>query len=139
MTILGGVFVADPLYIVLCSGEHEKIQMTAMLASVAAVSDRPVHVFVSMNAALVFRKNLTNDERYQGGPFSNIMRTKNVPDAITLFQQGKMLGEMNMHICSMALDVAELGMDDLVEDIFDGELGLTAFLADAEQGELVML
>lgn len=131
--------MADPLYIVLCSGEHEKIQMTAMLASVAAVSERPVHVFVSMNAALVFRKDLTEDERYQGGPFSSLMRSKNVPDAMTLFQQGKMLGEMSMHICSMAMDVAGLGMNDLVDDLFDGELGLTAFLADAEQGELVML
>lgn len=131
--------MADPLYIVLCSGEHEKIQMTAMLASVAAVSERGVHVFVSMNAALVFRKNLTEEERYQGGPFSSIMRTKSVPDAITLFQQGKMLGDMTMHICSMAMDVAGLGMNDLVDDLFDGELGLTAFLADAEQGELLML
>ncbi len=131
--------MADPLFIVLCSGEHEKIQMTAMLASVAAVSDRPVHVFVSMNAALVFRKDLTEEERYQGGPFSSIMRTKNVPDAITLFQQGKMLGDMTMHICSMAMDVAGLGMDDLVDELFDGELGLTAFLSDAEQGELIML
>ncbi len=131
--------MADPLYIVLCSGEHEKIQMCAMLASVAAVSERGVHVFVSMNAALVFRKDLTEEERYQGGPFSSIMRTKNVPDAITLFEQGKMLGDMTMHICSMAMDVAGLGMNDLVDDLFDGELGLTAFLADAEQGELMML
>ena len=33
-----------------CSGEHEKLQMAAMMASVGAVSERPLEVFVSMNA-----------------------------------------------------------------------------------------
>ena len=41
-----------PLYILVCSGEHEKLQMAAMMASVGAVSERPVEVFVSMNALL---------------------------------------------------------------------------------------
>ncbi len=41
---------AQPLFIVLCSGEHEKLQMAAMMASVGAVSERPVQLFVSMNA-----------------------------------------------------------------------------------------
>ena len=44
--------MSNALYILLCSGEHEKIQMAGMMASVAAVSERPVEVFVSMNALL---------------------------------------------------------------------------------------
>jgi peroxiredoxin family protein len=36
---------SNPLYIVLCSGEHEKVQMAAMMASVGAVSERPVLAF----------------------------------------------------------------------------------------------
>ena len=50
---------SNPLYILLCSGEHEKIQMAAMMASVGAVSERPVEVFVSMNAVLAFAKGAT--------------------------------------------------------------------------------
>ena len=46
-----------PLYILLCSGDHEKIQMAAMTTSVAAVSERSVEIFVSMNAVNVFKMN----------------------------------------------------------------------------------
>jgi len=65
-----------PLYILLCSAEHEKIQMAAMLASVAAVSERPVTVFVSMGALPVFRRGAEPDEVYQGGAFSQVLRDK---------------------------------------------------------------
>ena len=58
---------SSPLYIMLCSGEHEKLQMVAMMASVGAVSERPVEVFVSMNAILAFAKDLPQDTRYRGG------------------------------------------------------------------------
>ena len=47
---------SNTLYILLCSGEHEKVQMAAMMASVAAVSERPVEVFISMNALIAFAK-----------------------------------------------------------------------------------
>ena len=128
-----------PLFLLLCSGEHEKIQMAAMLASVAAVSERPVQVFVSMNAFLAFRKGISDDERYQGGAFSKLMREKKAPDAVALLAQGKALGELSVYACSMAMDVAELQIGDLVEDLFDGPLGLTKFLSDAESGDLVVL
>jgi peroxiredoxin family protein len=128
-----------PLYLLLCSGEHEKIQMAAMTASVAAVSERPVHVFVSMNAMYAFRKEVSADERYHGGAFSRVIRKKKAPDAMTLFQQGRMLGEMTMHACSMAMDVLDWEESDLVEGLFDGAMGLTKFLSDSESGHLITL
>ena len=45
-----------PLVHLAYSGEHEKLQMAAMMASVGAVSERPVEVFVSMNAILAFER-----------------------------------------------------------------------------------
>ena len=128
-----------PLYILLCSGEHEKIQMAAMTASVAAVSERPVHVFISMNAMYVFKNGVSADERYQGGAFSQVLKEKNTPDAIMLFEQGRMLGEMTMHACSMAMDVLAWEESDLDEGLFDGAMGLTRFLSDAETGQLITL
>jgi peroxiredoxin family protein len=130
---------SPPLFLVLVSGEHEKIQMAGMMASVAAVSERPVQVFVSMNAIYAFRKDADPDTRYQGGEFSKLMKEKNAPDAVTLFEQGKMLGEMKIHPCSMAMDITGWSEADLVEDLFDEPLGLTKFLADAETGQLVVL
>ena len=130
---------ASPLYILLCSGEHEKLQMAAMLASVGAVSERPVEMFVSMNAILAFAKNAAAETRYQGGAFSKLMQEKKAPDALTLLRQGKDLGDLKVWACSMALDVKGWEVGDLVDGLFDGALGLTKFLSDAENGQFVTL
>ena len=129
----------DPLFIVLCSPEHEKLQMAGMMASVGAVSERPVKLFVSMNAIFAFEKDISDEKRYQGGRFSKLMLEKNAPDAINLLRQGKELGDLEVYACSMALDVSGIGEGDLVEDLFDGALGLTKFLSDAEAGQLVFI
>jgi peroxiredoxin family protein len=128
-----------PLYILLCSSEHEKLQMAAMMASVGAVSDRPVEVFVSMNALAAFARRVPDEGRYQGGAFARLMREKGAPDALDLLRQGRELGELKLWACSMALDLHGWEVDDLVEDLFDGALGLTSFLSDAESGQLVTL
>ena len=130
---------AVPLYILLCSGEHEKLQMAAMMASVGAVSERPVEVFISMNALFAFARNAPAEARYSGGTFSHLLREKGAPDMLTLFRQGKELGELKMWACSMALDVKGWETDALVDGLFDGALGLTKFLADAENGQLIAL
>lgn len=130
---------SQPLFILLCSGEHEKIQMAAMMASVGAVSDRAVHVFVSMNAMFAFDKEAPADARYKGGAFSALLTEKGAPDAINLFEQGKMLGDLKMYACSMALDIAEWDEDRLVDGLFDETMGLTKFLSDAEGGQFVTL
>jgi len=127
------------LFIVLCSGEHEKIHMAAMMASVAAVSNRKVHLFVSMNAIYSFQKDIDPKQRYKGGAFSNLMQEKKAPDTMTLFSQGKMLGDMSVYACSMALDLLGWTTDNLIEDLFDDELGLTKFLSDAEEGDLIFV
>jgi peroxiredoxin family protein len=128
-----------PLFIVLCSGEHEKVQLAAMTASVGAVSDRTVHIFVSMDALSVFVKGQTPEQRYHGGALSKEFLEKKVPDAIELFRQGKELGEMTVHACSMMLDIKGWELDDLEDDLFDGPMGLTKFLADAEEGQIMTL
>ncbi len=128
-----------PLYILLCSAEHEKLQMAAMMASVGAVSERPVEVFVSMGALAAFAADAAPAARYRGGAFSALMREKRAPDALTLLRQGRELGELKMWACSMALDLQGWEMEGLVEGLFDGALGLTKFLSDAESGQLVAL
>ena len=130
---------SNALYILLCSGEHEKLQMAAMIASVGAVSERPVELFVSMNAILAFAREAPPDRRYRGGAFSQLMKQKHAPDPLVLLRQGREFGDLKIWACSMALDVAGLEMDHLVEELFDGPLGLTKFLSDAEAGQLVTL
>ena len=128
-----------PLYILLCSGEHEKIQMAAMMASIAAVSDRLVTVFVSMNALAAFARTPPPAGRYQGGAVARLMQQKGAPDALDLLRQGRELGELKLWACSMALDLSGWEMEPLAEGLIDGALGLTKFLSDAESGQLVAL
>lgn len=130
---------SPPLFILLCSGEHEKLHMAAMMASVAAVSERAVEVFVSMNAIFAFLKEPPEGERYKGGAFSSIMSAKNVPDTMQLFEQGRMLGDLKIWPCSMALDVTGLGGEAFLDGLFDAPAGLTKFLSDAETGQLVVM
>jgi peroxiredoxin family protein len=130
---------SNPLFILLCSDQHERLQMAAMIASVAAVSDRPVQVFVSMNALVLFGKDTPADKRYQGGAFSKLLKEKHAPDALKLFDQGKELGDLKMWACSMALDIQGWEIGHLVEGLFDGALGLTKFLSDAENGQFITL
>jgi peroxiredoxin family protein len=129
----------QPLFIVLCSGEHEKLQMAAMMASVAAVSERPVELFVSMNAIFAFERDAPPEKRYKGGAFSKLLLEKKAPDPIELLRQGKMLGDLHVYPCSMALDVSGWAEDRLVPDLFEAPLGLTKFLSDAESGQLITL
>ncbi len=130
---------ASPLFIVLASPEHEKMQLAGMMASVAAVSERPTQLFVSMAAITIFQKGLSAAERYKGGAFSAAMLDKGAPDAMDLFAQGKMLGDLQIVACSMALDIQEWTLDDLQDGLFDDAGGLTKFLSDAEAGELIVL
>ncbi|MBV1705654.1 MAG: hypothetical protein KGQ37_00430 [Hyphomicrobiales bacterium] len=129
----------NALYILLCSGEREKIQMAAMMAAVAAVSERPVQVFVSMNAILAFDRSVPAATRYYGGTFAKLLHDQKAPDPMVLFQQGKDLGDLKMWACSMALDIQGWEMSHLDETLFDGPLGLTKFLSDAESGQFVTL
>lgn len=131
--------MANPLYILLCSGDHEKLQMAAMMASVASVSERPVEVFVSMNAILAFAKNIPDDKRYQGGRYSKLLKEKHAPDTIALFRQGRELGDLKIWACSLALDLQGWETDQLEGGLFDGAIGLTKFLSDAENGQFVTL
>ena len=79
------------------------------------------------------------DTRYQGGAFSKLLKEKHAPDAMTLFRQGKELGDLKLWACSMALDVKGWELNALVDGLFDGALGLTKFLSDAENGQFVTL
>lgn len=133
------VMASTPLYILLCSGEHEKLQMAAKVASLGAVSNRPVEVFVSMNAILAFAKDTPEDQRYRGGEFSKSLHDKHEPSAAELFQQGREFGDLKMWACSMALDIKDWDMDHLVGGLFDGALGLTRFLSDAEKGQFISI
>jgi len=123
------------LHIVCVSGTHEKLQMAAMIASVAAASGDEVTVFFSMNSLAYFVKSNTADAPAEG-EFGKLMNGKNVPPFKQLFKQAVEFGEAKLLPCAMAVDVLKIGENGLDPE-FGPPTGLTSFLNKSEGGQLL--
>lgn len=121
--------------IVCVSGTREKLQLAAMIASVAAATGDTVSVFFSMNALTYFIKGHTADAPSEG-EFGKLMGQHGVPPFKQLFKQAAELGDAKLLPCSMALDLLKITKNDLDPE-FGPPTGLTRFLSDAEGGQLL--
>jgi len=119
--------------LVCVSGTHEKLQMAAMFASVAAASGDDVSVFLSMNAVLPFVKG--REEAPAEGPFGALLGSKGVPPYRDLFQMAAEIGGARIQPCSMALDLIKAEAGD-VDPMLGPPTGLTKFLSDAEGAQV---
>ena len=126
--------MAEKICVVVVSGTRERLQMAAMVASVAAVSGIEVTIFLSMNAVPHFVKGATLAAPSEGA-FGDLVVKKNAPDYKTLFRQAVELGDAKILPCSMALDIAGIERDSL-EPYLGEPTGLTSFL-DAARGAQV--
>jgi peroxiredoxin family protein len=122
-------------HIICVSGTHEKLQMAAMIASVAAASGDTVTVFFSMNALTYFVEGHSTIAPAEG-KFGELLDKKGVPPFKQLFQQAAELGDARLLPCSMAMDLLEI-TDDNLDSGFGPATGLTKFLMDAEGGQLL--
>lgn len=127
--------MSQRISIVCVSGTREKLQMAAMMASVAAAGGDEVTVFFSMNALSYFIKGKAGEPPTEGD-MGRLMEQKNVPPFKHLFEQAAELGDAKLFPCSMAMDVLGVGSDEL-DDVMQPALGLTRFLSDAEGGQIV--
>jgi peroxiredoxin family protein len=122
--------------IVCVSGTREKLQMAAMVASVAAASGDQVSVFFSMNALPYFVRGRELPAPAEGEIGKMLESEKGVPSFKQLFKQAAELGDAKLLPCSMAMDILKLSPDQL-EPEFGPPTGLTRFLSDAEGGQLL--
>jgi len=125
--------MADKINLVVLSGERERLQMAAMMASVGAVSGSEVNVFLSMNTMPHFIKGASEDAP-AGGKLGELMKEKDVISFMTLFEQAVTLGEAKIYACSMAMDVLGVTQNDLKEFVTE-PLGLTKFMDIAKEGQ----
>ena len=123
--------MTNKLSVMCVSGTLEKLQMAAMVSSVAAATGEDVTVFFSMNALKFFLK-----ENAEEGDFGPLINVDGVPAFRVLFEQAAELGDAKLLACSMALDLLKVDPQDLVLD-FGPATGLTKFLSDAEDGRIV--
>lgn len=123
------------IHIICVSGTREKLQMAAMVASVAAATGTAVTVFFSMNALTPFVKN-RSDAIAAEGDFGPLIEQTGVPPFKQLFQQAAELGDAQLLPCSMAMDLLKITGDDLDPE-FGPPTGLTRFLSNSEGGDLL--
>ena len=128
--------MSEAIHIVCVSGTREKLQMAAMITSVAAASGTPVSVFFSMNA-LTYFVNGNTEKVPSEGVFGEMMDdNKGVPHFKQLFKMAAELGDAKLLPCSMALDLMNV-QEGSVDPDFGPPTGLTRFLNDAESGKLL--
>lgn len=121
--------------IVCVSGTHERLQMAAMIASVAAAIGDEVSVFFSMNALPPFVKGHAAKAPAEG-EFGALISQEGVPPFRQLFVQAAELGDAKLLPCSMAVDLMKITEAELPKE-FGPPTGLTRFLTDAEGGQLL--
>lgn len=121
--------------IVCVSGTREKLQMAAMIASVAAAIGDQVSVFFSMNALPYFVRGHTANAPAEG-EFGALLVQDGVPPFRQLFAQAAELGEAKLLPCSMAVDLLRITAEELPAG-FGPPTGLTRFLSDVEGGQLL--
>ena len=118
--------------ILLMSGTRERLQMGGMLASVAAVSDRPVKVFVSMNALPFFLQEAGPADlaALAEGPAGRRLEQRGPPYR-QLFADAVELGDASIHPCSLAMELLDIQAQQL-EPYFGAPMGLTGFMEIAD-------
>ncbi len=128
--------MTNRISIICVSGEHEKLQMASMVASVGAASGDKVTVFFSMNAVKYFVRGNDDIAPVEGEFGAKALNRVGVPSFRELFQQAAELGDATLIPCSMAMDLLALKDGDLVGE-FGPSTGLTKFLRDAEGSQLL--
>ena len=122
--------------IICLSDTREKLQMAAMVASVGAASGDDVLVFFSMNAMKYFVAGNEKTPEAEGD-FAPLLDKPGVPPFRLLFQQAVELGDAQLLPCSMAMDLLELGPQDLAPALGPAT-GLTKFLSDSQGAQILV-
>ncbi len=129
----------EKLSLVLASDEFEKLQAAAMMASVAAVSGMAVNVFVTMSAMTCFIKERVDRKDFlKVGEVGKAILRKKAPLYADLLAQGREMGDLKVYACSLALDLLEKPLEEMVP-IFEDVVGVATFLGIAEGGQVLFI
>lgn len=127
--------------VVLASEELERVQAVSMIASVAASSDIPVEVFVTMNGLNAFEKTNIENMDFEGGRVAKAMmdvEDVQVPLFTEQMEKAKAIGPLSVYACELAMDLLGNDLDDYA-DVFDDKLGVSGFLNRAKDKQVIFV
>ena len=127
--------------IVIATDEFEKITAASVISSIAAASDIPVEVFVTMNGLKAFERETVETKAFNTGKLGQAMlesEEAEVPLFTEQFEDAKAIGDMHVYACTMAMDMWGKTLEDYV-DLFDEELGVSGFLNKAADKQVIFI
>ena len=127
--------------IVLASGELERLQAVANIASVAAASDIPIEVFASMDGLEAFDRETVENRSFEGGKIARAMMESEdvqVPLFTDSFAQAREIGDISLYACELSMDLLGKSIEDYV-DLFDDTLGVSGFLTKAADKQVIFV
>ena len=131
-----------PISLVLFSGTDDKLTAAAVLTVGAAAMGRPVNVFLQYYALDAFRNGkLTQDHSLSPEATESqtpVIRAHKGQHWSDLLRQAKEVGEVSIHACALSMDMFGIGREDL-DPIVDGIEGVAAFMASADDGQVVFI
>ena len=128
----------------LFSGSIDKLVAAGVILSGAAADDMEVDVYVLLQGARAFKKDIATDTSKLNmsenvemkDEFLASMKTLNVPSWLDFFKQAKELTNVKIHVCGLAgklwgAEVLE-DFDDIVDDI----IGISEYITAADEADI---
>ncbi len=132
------------LCMALFTGSLDKLTAAGVVLSGAIADDYEVDIFVLLQGARAFLKNIADnpDKLYlaENQPlrkeFEQGLKKNNVQPWIEFFRQAKQMGNVKIHICGLAGKIwGGEKIDDFVE-IADDIVGINEYITKAQEADL---
>lgn len=130
----------------LFSGSIDKLTAAGIILSGAAADDMEVDVFVLLQGARAFQKNIATDNsklNMAENPelkeeFLSALTRLNSNEWLDFFREAKEITDVHIHVCGLAGKIwgAEV-IDDFI-DIVDDICGISEYITKAEEADIHM-
>ena len=125
----------DSLSLVLFSGTDDKLNAAAVLTAGAAAMGRKVNIFLQYWALDAFRADrILKDHGVapEAGPDgAGLFQRHGGQHWSEILRQAKDIGEVEIHACSLSMEMFGLEVDDL-DPLVDGQEGVASFFMDVD-------
>ena len=128
---------ALPLGLVVLSGQWARVHYALMMASAAAAIDRPVTLFVTMDAVPLLEAG-EGWRRLEGAEGDDALKVRGIADTETLLEACAAL-DVTILVCEAGLKARDAAPAALREDLGVEVTGLVTFYQAVGAGQIVTL
>ena len=129
--------MSAPLGLVVLSGEWARVHYALMMASSAAAIDRPVTLFVTMDAVPLLEAG-EGWRRLAGAEGDDALKARHVADTETLLEACAAM-DVTIMVCEAGLKARDVASADLRDELGIAVTGLVTFYQSVGAGQIVAL